>query len=234
MEEPPLFERHVLGDSRGPFRIHRDVLGHRPLEARAYRADRVARLEPVHLRGHLCHNAGHVGPDDGARAEMAGRTRRTFYRLFDGTDAVLAFAMDSLGRSFGNAVRVRAARSVQDYALEIFRYWESDTALLQALCASGKGAWAMTAWMEGASSRLHGLEAAEVRGNPAAAYLEEFMFGGMGAVLAAWARDEARPAPEVMARIVSLPLKTAPLSRAHHDGHRGKGGERRAIAETGR
>lgn len=173
------------------------------------------------------------GPTVTELSEMAGRTRRTFYRLFDGTDAVLAFALDSLGRSFGNAVRDQAARSVQNYAFEIFRYWESDMELLQALCASGKGAWAMTAWMEGASSRLHGLEAAEVRGNPAAAYLGEFMFGGMGAVLAAWAKDEARPAPEVMARIVSLPLKTAPLSRAHHDGHQGKGEERRKIAETG-
>lgn len=150
-------------------------------------------------------------PTVSSLAERAGLTRRTFYRLFESTDGLLAYAMRSLGESFVSRLDARAPIGVYGYALEIFRYWEGERLLLAALRESGKAAWALGAWMEGAGSALHGVDAAALQDNPAAAYLVDFMFGGMGAVLVSWSADSRGPAPEVMARIVALALRESPL-----------------------
>lgn len=143
-------------------------------------------------------------------AAEAGVTRRTFYRHYNCVGEALGFAMGLRGSRFAENCGLPAGSSAQDYALAIFRYWSANMDFLETLRASGNASMAITAWMEGASSSLHGLSPDAVRGNTAALYLGEFMFGGLAAVLIAWSADERRPPAHVMARIVALPLKSRP------------------------
>lgn len=143
----------------------------------------------------------------GKIADGAGLTRRTFYRHFDGTEGLASYAMEACGRGFADSLARGAVPTIEAYAHAIFSFWQDELPLLRGVIDTGAAPSLLIAWIKGAGSALHSIDAEALDGNVAAAYLGHFMTGGIVATLTEWAADENRPSATTMARIITLPMK---------------------------
>ena len=142
-------------------------------------------------------------------AREAGVARRTFYRQFDSVEETLLAALRRDGASFASGLSAEQASPPSAYLESVFRHWENNIALLQALTKEGHAQAGLVAWMEAAGETMHRTPLSSLDSAAPARYLACFMTGGVAAALILWAADEARPTPTCMAKTLMVALGRA-------------------------
>lgn len=151
-----------------------------------------------------------IETDDYAKitvSEIAGRAgvaRRTFYRLYDGKEAVLKKWIEKIFREYHQAFGALNSYDIERIAEEYFCFWYRYRERLLLLHRNGLDAWMLYHMAGPMSQKIIGQRISEqMREQTDVAYFMLFSAGGFGNLLYSWIADGMEETPEAYARKVS-------------------------------
>ena len=130
-------------------------------------------------------------------------SRQTFYRHFKSKEDVLQYYFDDLCAQFIQQLSALKDQSLERVFTNYFEFWENHKALV-ALLFSQVGQSILTdAYIRALHLSLAGLKIENTGQRESAAYIQDFVIGGLFAIKKKWIETGAKETPAELARLVT-------------------------------